>query len=465
MKNLLYIAAIAATAVGFTSCSSNEDLNDAVKDSGVPFKVTASAPTTRATDLTSSNFTNFQLYAFEGTNEWISGARFTKNPSWAPFNVNETYNWPHAGVTSKFYAVSENGTEMSSAFAVNDIANTQSFTYTVPTTVANQKDLLIASAEGMSTDAKVSLEFKHALAAANLKFTITPTYTAYTGTTYSTYRLHAKIKSITFNNVYTSGTYSFANSAWNNLATKGSYTIGFNTPIEIDTKASAITPTTITVDLSNIGSIMFIPQTIDKDTYWDIAPGKQLPAVLTAAAAGDKAYISLEAQTILYDANSNTGSDLISGLEYEMANNSNPLGITKVTGKTDDENGYFDNANKKIATLEGEIKNISPTCVINYDNIYNNGYFGDALSISWITYTKITNEPTQDFAADPAYGTLYKAFALATYKTDASVLTVTNSDITLSNTKNHNLNIDISACVNKATGDGAFGTLGIAGGN
>lgn len=342
MKNLLYLAAIAATTVGITSCSSDEDLNNAVKDSGVPFKVTATAPT-RATDLTSSNFTNFQLYAFEGTNEWIAGKQFTKTTSWAPANANETYNWPNAGVTSNFYAVSENSASMSSAFTVDDIANTQSFTYTVPTTVDDQKDLLVASTTGKSTAASVNLAFKHALAAATLTLKLTPTIPDY-GQGDTHYRFVMKIKSISMCNIKTVGKYNFSNSTWSDQSTNGTYTYTFDTPLLIDVYYNETPTYTINLDGNN-GKLMFIPQNI---TPWDITANTAgtTKEILSAGPQSSESYLKMEAMSLVY-----VPEDITSDLE-------SILNSTEYPDLSKGSDGYYSGENK-IATLDGQVLDYS----------------------------------------------------------------------------------------------------------
>lgn len=347
MKNLLYIAAIAATAVGFTSCSSNEDLNDAVKDSGVPFKVTASAPTTRATDVTTDNFTNFKLYAFEGsaTTPWIKG-QFTKSTSWAPASGTGPYTWPTAATTSNFYGVSENTTSMSSAF-VDDIANSQSFTYTVPTTIADQKNLLVASTTGKSTDTQVALAFKNALAAATLTLKLTPTISDYgQGTTF--YRFVMKIKSISICNIKTVGKYNYSTSTWSDQSTNGTYTYTFDTPLLIDVYYNETPTYPINLDGNN-GKLMFIPQPI---TPWDITANTigTTKDILAAGPQSSESYIKMEAMSLVY-----VPTDITDDLDGIIAD---PTELAKYPNLTKQSDGYY-NGLTKIATLTGQVVDYS----------------------------------------------------------------------------------------------------------
>lgn len=414
MKNLLYIAAIAATAVGFTSCSSNEDLNDAVKDSGVPFKVTASAPTTRATDLTSSNFTNFQLYAFEGTNEWISGKLFTKNTSWEPASGTGPYAWPTAATSSDFYGVSENTASMSSAF-VDDIKTSQSFTYTVPTIIANQKDLLVAHTTGKSNDAQVALAFKHALAAATLNLQLNPAYSkTYGPEAATTYRLAIKIQKISICNVKTVGKYNYSTSTWSDQATNGTYTIDFSSsPLIIDTDRNTTKTISIDVDGSN-GKLIFIPQKI---SYWDITANDAATTTATTMAnvPTDKTYISLNAITMAY-----VPTDVLAYCQGKS------LTLT---------DGIYYEGTKKVATADGQVLDFSNEGLnadyFPYIETYNQGAVADG------TFA--------DFDNSTLFTEIYKPFKPS------------NSNVELLSNYTHNITLEVVNAVRKDA-SGAFGT-------
>lgn len=441
MKNLLYLAAIAATAVGFTSCSSEEDLNNAAKDSGVPFKVTVSAPT-RATDVASANFTNFQLYAFEGTNEWISGGKFTKSTSWAPISGTGPYIWPTAATTSNLYGVSENAASMSSAF-VDDIANLKSFTYTVPTTIADQKDLLVASTTGKSTDPNVALTFSHALAAATLKLTIDPTITNYVS--YAGYRLRVEIISIKIHNVNTKGTYSFTTNSWSNIGTLGTYEITPSSPIIIDTKNDA--SNSIDVDLGG-GSIMFIPGAVN---YWDISPNAANIKTTISTPSTTNAYIEFVTQAIGYDA-----GILVTDLTG-ACNKLKEDGVTKWVHK--DANGNFlDSDGKEIATSEGEVKDISNAIFVqaNQDIV-----FDEQFTVTYETYKTVPDPALNGYFGEHTtadYGILYKPLCNATSTVIGGNLNTTNTAFTLSNLKEHKFNVNIAGAVRAVDGDGTFGS-------
>lgn len=453
MKNLLYLAAIAATAVGFTSCSSEEDLNNAAKDSGVPFKVTASAPT-RATDLTKDNFTNFQLYAFEGSSEtpWIDGKQFTyANSAWVP--ASGTYNWPTGTNATDFYSVSENDATMSATNFTDNIATSKSFTYTIPTTITDQKDLLVASAINQAKGSDVTLNFKHALAAAKLSLTIDPSITTFNKENWDGYRLYAEVQSITFNNINISGTYDFSKDTWSPIE-KGSYTLDFtSSPIVIDVLNTATESTPTLVNIGTNGSLMFIPGEV---TFWDIKPNASSNTESTASVTD--AYITLKAKTMTYDP-----TTFVTYL--------NKLCTTyKSDGKTfyahtDGSGDYYDSNETKIATANGQLKDLANEVFTK--TVVDAVCGADPVpSLTWIsTAGNVTDYPASGSGSDE-FTNLYKPFCKANFTMNADgTMTAGYTKITLSSSKSHNLTIDIAKAIKSgyADADGAFGSPTIAG--
>ncbi len=121
-------------------------------------------------------------------------------------------------------------------------ANASTLTYTVPSTPANQPDLMTARATNQqytSGDGTAALTFNHALCA--IKFQ--------TGTDL----LSGEITSITFNNIYTSGTYSLDTETWSNTTIGNKSFTGLS--------VSSIHGTSNTAILTGTQTLMMIPQT------------------------------------------------------------------------------------------------------------------------------------------------------------------------------------------------------------
>ena len=157
MKKLkfLTLAAIAAATAMVSSCSDN-DVLEGVKDTGIPFSVTASTNSggSRGSDITT--LSNFQLWGF-GTDQdsHFDGDNFApKSGSTTVFvSSDNTPNWPNTN-NCLFYGISDNTSTMAYGVPAGSpgINTTKAgirngaFTYTIPTSVADQKDLLVAAA-------------------------------------------------------------------------------------------------------------------------------------------------------------------------------------------------------------------------------------------------------------------------------------------------------------------------------
>ena len=179
-KKVFYFAAlVAAGSTALVSCSSDDDVlaqepvapvvETVVPEitTGIPMAFSAQTDKTSGTDYIATNLPEFKLYSnmtISGKN-WATGITLTPNSSGGcAVESGVVTNWPDANKHT-FYAVTDpaNVTDVPSVTA-NDVA----FTYTIPTTYANQKDLLVAKAAGSSStgtpEGSVSLTFQHALA-------------------------------------------------------------------------------------------------------------------------------------------------------------------------------------------------------------------------------------------------------------------------------------------------------------
>ena len=128
---------------------------------------------TRAVTLDNTNFDKFKIYAYQNIEQTASAGTFDfsayydetveKSTTWAGPRPRR---WP-AGENDflNFYAYSDEDNTSAYAAATGVSAH-PSFTYTVPTTVADQKDLLVTAAFNQTektSQGKLNLEFKHAL--------------------------------------------------------------------------------------------------------------------------------------------------------------------------------------------------------------------------------------------------------------------------------------------------------------
>lgn len=392
MKKLkfLTLAAIAAATAMVSSCSDN-DVLEGVKDTGIPFSVTASTNSggSRGSDITT--LSNFQLWGFGNDQEsHFDGDNFTpKAGSSTVFESSITPNWPNTD-NCLFYGISNNTSTMAYGVAAGSpgINTTKlnirngSFDYTIPTNVADQEDLLVAAAQGNSAQG-VNMHFDHALTAAKLHLTMNPKYSkTYYETATTPYILLMKVQKIIIHNIKISGTYTFGtgttvgasswtaaeNGSWDtDDGTVGDYVLDFtDNPILYQVKNSETLDVAIDID-GNDGNVYFIPQTVSSlDIVSNATDETQIKnyKILAGVEEGtiNDSYIELKAIAAAYpyeklatELQSLIDDDMIS-VYKEMELLSEGAALTK------NGNGDFcddELASHIIVTKDGEVKDFS----------------------------------------------------------------------------------------------------------
>ena len=159
--------------------------------------------------------------------------------------------WPGDGYTVDFYAYLPYAEE-GSGIVVGHSDNTPQITYTAPTEVASQLDLLAAKKVGACySDGTVDFNFEHILTA--IKFKCKDNIQ------------NGKITRVALNGVYSKGTYNLVDGSWGTTAnTSADYSLDVDVTITDDNKSS--TPA-ITAE-SQI--FMMIPQTLPEDATIEI---------------------------------------------------------------------------------------------------------------------------------------------------------------------------------------------------
>lgn len=233
MKKQLFLVVVAALAMA--SCSKDEStgINNG---NAIDFRA---AMQTRASETTMANITNFFVTALDKNNaNYFSDAEFTKDGAF--FTSTPAYYWPSDGSNLSFFAYAPYGGQ---GIVLSDktSAGTPSITYTVPTAVADQQDLLVAATSGMAgnTAAAAPLSFAHALTA--VRFT--------TGDD----MMSGRITKITLKGVYGSGSHTMGSDSWNGYGA----TTDFSQTLAATVDGSAdqeITPVAAT--------FMMLPQTL-----------------------------------------------------------------------------------------------------------------------------------------------------------------------------------------------------------
>lgn len=379
MKKLkfLTLAAIAAATAMVSSCSDN-DVLEGVKDTGIPFSVTASTNSggSRGSDITT--LSNFQLWGF-GTDQTshFDGNNFTpKAGSSTVFESSITPNWPNTN-NCLFYGISNNTSTMAYGVTAGspginttrEAIRNGSFDYTIPTNVADQEDLLVAAATGNSNDG-VHLKFDHALTAAKLWLSLDPTKTSPYDTYLLSQKAHeenpnevlvpsgyiVKIKKIIIHNIKVSGTYAFngsdtdtdgnyVNGSWNTSSgTLGDCEIDFgDNPYYVVCKIGEPYNKALNIN-GDDSNLYFIPQTI---SYWNIKPNDesgytQANFSTPGTDSDNNVYSYVEFQEIAFDY---LLSDAVTILENK---------VSEGNGWTKDATGYYYNT-KEVAKADGFI--------------------------------------------------------------------------------------------------------------
>lgn len=180
-----------------------------------------------------------------------------------------SYYWPGAGRNIRFFAYAPYGGQ---GIVLSDktSAGTPSITYTVPTDVADQQDLLVAATSGMAgnTAAAAPLSFAHALTA--VRFT--------TGDD----MMSGRITKITLKGVYGSGSHTMGSDSWNGYGA----TTDFSQTLAATVDGAAnqeVTPVAAT--------FMMLPQTLPSGASIEVVYTDDLTSTqrtLTASIAGSQ---------------------------------------------------------------------------------------------------------------------------------------------------------------------------------
>ena len=351
---------LAVTAI-FGSCSNEESAvdNPVVKSptSGIPFVVNVeNNGATRGSAI--STISAFKMVGIQGTsNKWIDNYLFTKpGDSWVA-SGHENLTWPSGTSTSTFYAVSDNSD------GAPDITNGK-FTYTVPATIKDQKDLLVSLSEDNESGTPVTLSFMHALSSVKFKIGFNEDEPGGDKDT------HLKVTKIKLYHIATKGTFDFTDYAATNPWTVDpddaeykDFEITLKEPIEFVPSAFADFKEIDGnyIDETSIGEIYVMPH---KPTPWDTDG--------TAGNPLNNSYIGITCQVFEYTGN--TYRD-IAGLDEnsneEKYENAKLNYLVNYWGKasTDDDSWLEDKQISVIVPTNDDYKmDVLFESILNYRN-------------------------------------------------------------------------------------------------
>ncbi|MBQ0086754.1 MAG: fimbrillin family protein [Bacteroidales bacterium] len=183
------------------------------------------------------------------------------SPTW---QTTHAFNTNLSDKNLRFYAYAPYGA--SGVSVASSLSGPLAFTYTVPSAVSSQNDLLVGSSpEYNGKLSNLSVSFGHCLSAVTFK----------TGTE----TVNGTIKSITLKGVYSKGKYT-CGSGWGSLSSAGNFSVSSNISV---TEGTSKTLT------SGASTMMLIPQTVPSGATIEVvieSEGKT--HTLSASIAGDK---------------------------------------------------------------------------------------------------------------------------------------------------------------------------------
>lgn len=270
LKPLLFFVILCTACINEDRYSNQDECNSIVLNPVSESFVKAQSAnnqqqkTTKGTPTYSvAEMTNMSVFSYYTQNNAWNSVSSTATPNrmnnllWTQANgswhTGAAVNWDATnGATDNYsffsYAPMANATN---GITVTNTTGTPTIQYTVPTTVANQPDITVATAIDMHPDnGRVNLVHKHALTAIAIKI----------------FGQGETVSNIRLKNISTQGTLSLDNSSgiiWSNLNAASSNTTEYNFGLTSASPiASTSTPTNI---VANNGYLMMIPQDLTED--------------------------------------------------------------------------------------------------------------------------------------------------------------------------------------------------------
>jgi hypothetical protein len=314
MKKFFFAALAAMAVVGMTSCSSDDAVengaNTKMNDipSGVQFNILQDGSlATRGVPTTSTNYqdqiSNFQVWGYfapSATGTGVTGGSLYMGASategivfdgtagaYNYHDATEMVYWPATTAPLNFQAITP-ASDASFTIANTPDAGLARVTavVTVPTTCADQKDIMFAKADNQtkesSVDHKAALNFQHGLS-----------QIVFSGRAASE-NIVAEVGSIEIHNVYNTGRVGFfgASSALS-ASTSGVAATTFAPTLlsgEGDLTINSTTAKNLTADN---GALLMLPQTVAK---WTTVAGT--PVTLAAADAAHNSYLKVHVNSV-----------------------------------------------------------------------------------------------------------------------------------------------------------------------
>lgn len=261
MKKIHYLA-ICLLATGLAACTQNEEIVSLENQKAITFDTYVGRDAaTRASviNLNALKTSGFGVLGYYTETAWAETATpnfmYNQKVSGEDWGYEPLKYWPADGKISFFaYAPYDENAELSA----NNVANTPTLNYTVPATIAGQKDLLVAGAQKDQTGNTVNFTFKHALSRIGFGVKLADDFDDATAIDFSKITLSADF--------YPSATLTLdldGNSKvqWANYGTAASATYTLNNTDDATDNIADIALSTNTAAINNASSyLMVLPQ-------------------------------------------------------------------------------------------------------------------------------------------------------------------------------------------------------------
>ncbi|MFI3281836.1 MAG: fimbrillin family protein [Rikenellaceae bacterium] len=269
MKRYRYIL-LALSFIALSCQGDLDDIVDLVGDQEITFNAAiVDMTSTKGEPVSSSDFDSFGVYA------WTSGGASTlyninvTKDSYGYWSYENTRMWS-LDTSLRFYGYAPYTAAADYGMSVNATSSSISVDYTIPTDAADQPDLMLGVSNGYVYESAVTMTFKHALAAVDLKL--------------KGFSTDVKVTSIeVLGDLAVSGTASISNSgivSWSNVETSGA--ASFFLGVDPDAQPNPNVESSVITD---DGYLMMIPYSYDDNTIHMILTFEENGATETLAFA------------------------------------------------------------------------------------------------------------------------------------------------------------------------------------
>ena len=241
-------------AIAIASCTKTT-VKDINSGRAIDFRVAAP---TRATDLTTTNLSEFYVTALPETGlNYYTDVEYTRVAGSSYFNSTPAYYWPNSTPLT-FYAYAPSATQLGGELSITNSGKTLT-EFSPKANISDQVDFIFATATGNKNDNEttgVDLEFEHMLSQIQIN-----AKNAHSGYIYS-------VAGVRISGVVSKADFDFETATWS-LSTdsddKSTYTVTHATDITLDADTKTIMHTQVIGGETVSDNAMLLPQDLSAD--------------------------------------------------------------------------------------------------------------------------------------------------------------------------------------------------------